>query len=113
MGAALRLLVTQSGHSLDYGVQKVCVPKTNDLHNRTGRPTASRMAPTPACARVRTLLRGSRRDTRQPSNETAGRRATGPGFQLGAGRVSPPPIERLFLEEGQSYHCDCRAGRHR
>ena len=31
MGAALRLLVTQSGHSLDYGVQKVCVPKTSDL----------------------------------------------------------------------------------
>ncbi len=28
MGAALRLLVTQSGHSLDYGVQKVCVAHT-------------------------------------------------------------------------------------
>ncbi len=23
--------MTQSGHSLDYGVQKVCVPKTSDL----------------------------------------------------------------------------------
>ncbi len=31
MGAAVRLLVTLSGHSLDYGVQKVCVPKTRDL----------------------------------------------------------------------------------
>ena len=34
MGAALRLLVTRSGHSLDYGVQKVCVPKTSDLRIR-------------------------------------------------------------------------------
>ena len=24
-------VMTQSGHSLDYGVQKVCVPKTSDL----------------------------------------------------------------------------------
>ncbi len=31
MGAALRLLVTQSEHSLVYGVQKVCVPNTSDL----------------------------------------------------------------------------------
>jgi len=32
MGAALRLLVTHSGHLSDYGVQKVCVPKIRDLH---------------------------------------------------------------------------------
>ncbi len=36
LGAALRLLVTQSEHSLVYGVQKVCVPKTRDLRTFPG-----------------------------------------------------------------------------
>ena len=31
-------LLTLCGHSLDYGVQKVCVPKTRDLRSAHGLP---------------------------------------------------------------------------
>ncbi len=37
-GVAEGPFLTLSGHSLDYGVQKVCVPKTRDLRSAHGLP---------------------------------------------------------------------------
>ncbi len=46
--------MTQSGPSLDYGVQKVCVPKTSDLRT----PVTKRNSSTPMASGIEAASRG-------------------------------------------------------